>query len=72
MWTHPVTDEQIAKLVDHWGVDSISGNGWFDVLMPEEKTLACGDVGTGAMRDWSEIVQRAVETLHLIDSPTLP
>ena len=31
--------------------------GWFEVLKPVEKELACGDVGDGAMRDWKEIVQ---------------
>lgn len=37
-------------------------NGWFQVLMPEQKTLACGDVGDGAMMDWKEIV-KVVETI---------
>lgn len=32
-------------------------SGWFEVLLPMEKELACGDVGTGAMKDWKEIVK---------------
>ncbi len=31
--------------------------GWFEVLRPTEKELACGDIGDGAMREWKEIVQ---------------
>ncbi|KAI5287301.1 hypothetical protein KEM52_001658 [Ascosphaera acerosa] len=30
--------------------------GWFTVIRPMEKTLACGDVGAGAMEDWRVIV----------------
>ncbi|KAI1370460.1 flavoprotein [Hypoxylon crocopeplum] len=32
------------------------GDGWFEVLRPQQKTLACGDVGDGAMMDWRDIV----------------
>ncbi|CAF9938669.1 MAG: hypothetical protein HETSPECPRED_001148 [Heterodermia speciosa] len=48
MWEHPVTAKQVAVLVDEWE--------WFEVLMPQVKVLACGDVGQGGMCDWSEIV----------------
>ena len=30
--------------------------GWFEVLRPIEKELACGDVGEGAMMEWEDIV----------------
>ncbi|KAL8922556.1 MAG: hypothetical protein Q9208_005059 [Pyrenodesmia sp. 3 TL-2023] len=48
MWEHPVTAKQVAVLAGEWN--------WFEVLMPQVKELACGDVGQGAMRDWQEIV----------------
>ena len=48
MWEHPVTAKQITVLADEWK--------WFEVLSPQVKKLACGDVGQGAMRDWTEIV----------------
>ena len=54
MWMHPVTRKHLSILEDEWGVDCGHG-GWVEVLRPVEKTLACGDVGTGAMREWSEI-----------------
>jgi phosphopantothenoylcysteine decarboxylase len=48
MWAHPLTAKQIAILSDEWG--------WFEVLPPQVKTLACGDIGQGGMCDWNEIV----------------
>ncbi|KAI9751528.1 MAG: swr complex subunit [Chaenotheca gracillima] len=54
MWRHPVTRKQIKVLEEEWGVRE---DGWFEVLRPIEKELACGDVGDGAMKDWREIVQ---------------
>ncbi|KAG9237555.1 phosphopantothenoylcysteine decarboxylase [Amylocarpus encephaloides] len=61
MWRHPVTGRQVAVLEGEWGVKEGEGGdgeeGWFEVLRPKEKELACGDVGDGAMREWSEIVE---------------
>jgi phosphopantothenoylcysteine decarboxylase len=62
MWQHPVTAKQIAVLEDEWGVKN---DGRFEVLRPIEKTLACGDTGSGAMRDWKEIVSVVEERLGL-------
>ncbi|KAK4973970.1 hypothetical protein LTR28_010997 [Elasticomyces elasticus] len=62
MWMHPVTTKQIAVLRDEWGVEN---SGWFEVLMPIEKELACGDTGAGAMRDWKEVVRVVEERLCL-------
>ncbi len=46
MWEHPVTARQLA-ILEEWE--------WFEILSPQVKALACGDVGQGAMRDWKEI-----------------
>lgn len=35
------------------------------MLSPQEKILACGDVGDGALRDWQEIVKIIEEKLNL-------
>ncbi|PGH03940.1 phosphopantothenoylcysteine decarboxylase [Blastomyces parvus] len=59
MWTHPLTAKQLAILNDEWK--------WFEVLPPQSKTLACGDTGQGAMRDWKEIVGVIEERLAAID-----
>lgn len=64
MWKNPVTGKQIAVLEEEWGVGK---GGWFEVLRPMEKTLACGDTGSGPMKDWKEIVQVIEESLRLGD-----
>ena len=53
MWKQPITKQQVKILNEDWGVQK---DGWFEVLQPMEKELACGDVGGGAMKDWKEIV----------------
>ncbi|PKS08076.1 hypothetical protein jhhlp_006688 [Lomentospora prolificans] len=80
MWMHPVTSKHIHVLQDEWGVRQSGRSeaevrkdghaiaprtGWFEVLRPVEKALACGDVGSGAMREWSEIVEITKERLGL-------
>lgn len=39
------------------------GDGWFEVLRPKSKALACGDVGDGAMMEWTQIVAVIEERL---------
>ncbi|WZH47685.1 flavoprotein [Fusarium acuminatum] len=53
MWNHPVTKTQVRVLEEEWGGE----NGWFEVLRPVSKNLACGDVGSGAMVPWEQIVE---------------
>lgn len=67
MWRHPVTKSQIKILEQEWGIgpDGDEGEGWFEVLRPQEKELACGDVGDGAMKDWKEIVTAIEKRLKL-------
>jgi phosphopantothenoylcysteine decarboxylase len=78
MWMHPVTGRHLRVLEEEWGVDRARGHdgddeedeaddeGWFEVLRPVEKTLACGDTGGGAMREWTEIVAVIEERLGLV------
>ena len=56
MWEHPITARQIQVLEEEWGIEN-GGTGWFEVLRPQEKTLACGDRGIGAMMGWEEIAE---------------
>lgn len=64
MWRHPVTRKQIQVLEEDWAIDK-AHDGWVELLRPVEKTLACGDAGDGAMREWSEIVSVIEERLNL-------
>lgn len=53
------------------GDDGIEGDredvqgGWFEVLRPQVKALACGDVGDGAMAPWEKIVEVIEERMEL-------
>lgn len=70
MWRHPITKKQIKVLEEEWGIsdhgeNSLGDQGWFELLHPQEKELACGDVGDGAMKDWQDIVQVIEQRLGL-------
>ena len=52
MWNHPATAQHMSVLEEDWNV---ARGGWVEVLRPVEKELACGDTGSGAMKDWKEI-----------------
>jgi phosphopantothenoylcysteine decarboxylase len=62
MWLQPITKKQIKVLDEEWGVRN---GGWFEVLQPMQKELACGDVGGGAMKEWKEIVEVLEDRLGL-------
>lgn len=64
MWLQPITKKQVDVLHEEWGTKN---GGWFEVLLPMEKQLACGDVGGGAMKDWKEIVEVIEDRLGLIN-----
>ena len=56
MWYQPVTKKQIKSLEEDWGADDSGGQSCLTVLRPKEAELACGDIGDGAMKNWTEIV----------------
>ncbi len=53
MWMHPITTTQLDTLRS-WGIT---------VVEPVVKTLACGDVGIGAMAPLVEILNKVEELL---------
>ncbi|KAL2178031.1 flavoprotein [Thermothelomyces heterothallicus CBS 202.75] len=74
MWRHPITAKQIRVLKEDWGVkeepasgvgDSLSNIGWFKVITPISKTLACGDTGAGAMASVDTICEEIEQSLGL-------
>lgn len=50
MWRQPITSKHVRKL----GKEGF--RGYIEVLEPMSKTLACGDIGDGAMIDWKALV----------------
>ncbi|KAJ5099231.1 hypothetical protein N7532_006232 [Penicillium argentinense] len=65
MYVHPVTEKSLKVLRDEWGWSSSKPEGWITILPPIEKSLACGDAGTGGMMDWRNIVEAIREYLVL-------
>jgi phosphopantothenoylcysteine synthetase/decarboxylase len=59
-----VTARHIRLLKEDWGVHD-SDMGWIDVLEPQVKELAYGDIGPGAMCDWQAIVAQIERRLGL-------
>lgn len=54
MWLHPLTAKQLKIVTEEIG---------YQVIGPQPgKSLACGDVGPGAMTEWKEIVALALRT----------
>lgn len=62
MWRHPVTAEHLRRVGGEWGVEN---GGWFEVLGPVEKGMACGDTGAGGMQEWGMIVETIERRLQL-------
>ncbi|GAA5929003.1 hypothetical protein JCM3775_006709 [Rhodotorula graminis] len=56
MFAHPLTAKQLAVVRDELG---------YNVHGPIGKKLACGDIGIGAMTEWSDIVQLVVDEYGL-------
>ncbi|KAK7206991.1 flavoprotein [Myxozyma melibiosi] len=52
MYNNPITKRQLRLISDEMP--------WIEVLKPVEKVLACGDIGMGGMREWSDIVEIVV------------
>ncbi|KAI5450064.1 hypothetical protein NCC49_003825 [Naganishia albida] len=49
MYTHPLTAKQLKIVIDELGYKVVGPQG--------SKGLACGDIGVGAMTEWTDIVQ---------------
>jgi phosphopantothenoylcysteine decarboxylase len=61
MYEHPLTKEHVRTIVEVIG---------YHVVGPISKSLACGDVGVGAMVEWSNIVLTVVRKFHLVRRET--
>ncbi|KAI0074158.1 flavoprotein [Panus rudis PR-1116 ss-1] len=56
MYEHPLTGEHLRVVREVVK---------YEVVGPIGKTLACGDVGVGAMTEWRDVVQIVVDRFHL-------
>ena len=68
MHLHPLTKNHLSILENAWGMEPLDDAApLIEVLRPVEKTLACGDTGVGAMKEWSSIVARIEDFLASFD-----
>mmetsp|Transcript_24744 Transcript_24744/g.36293 ORF Transcript_24744/g.36293 Transcript_24744/m.36293 type:complete len:276 (+) Transcript_24744:72-899(+) len=67
MWVHPITRSQLNLICDfsNNGAMTRGGKSQVHVVEPQEKTLACGEVGTGALAEVSKIIQVTKEYLEI-------
>jgi phosphopantothenoylcysteine synthetase/decarboxylase len=67
MWDHPITSQQLKQIIS-FGITSDKSESCVHIIPPQEKMLACGEVGIGAMAEVSLIV----ETLSSLLQSRLP
>lgn len=60
MWEHPITSQQLSQFKSFGRNTNSNDLGRYESLVrivePQSKTLACGEIGVGAMADVSLIV----------------
>lgn len=61
MWEHPLTRKQLNAVLQFWKDDDNFPNG-IRIVEPQEKTLACGEIGVGALAPIETIIE-AVQVL---------
>ncbi|CAJ1952424.1 unnamed protein product [Cylindrotheca closterium] len=60
MWQHPLTLQQLDTICGFWNFQGDSRNG-IQIVEPQEKKLACGEIGNGALASVDVIID-AVRT----------
>lgn len=62
MWVHPLTSLQLKTIQSFWKGPPQKENGIY-IVEPQVKTLACGEVGSGALAKVHDIVMSAKNCL---------
>lgn len=63
MWDHPLTKQQLNIVQGFW--NEKKSQNFIKVVEPQVKTLACGEVGKGAMASLDEIIDTCKNVLRL-------
>jgi phosphopantothenoylcysteine decarboxylase len=66
MWEHPITAQQLKQIVS-FGTRPDRCKSCVHIVSPQEKMLACGEIGIGAMAEVSLIV----DTVSRLLDPSL-
>jgi phosphopantothenoylcysteine decarboxylase len=59
MWEHPITKQQLERVQHFFGAAAVTAEGMSQccpIVQPQVKTLACGQLGNGALAEVSDIV----------------
>jgi phosphopantothenoylcysteine decarboxylase len=82
MWQHPLTEQQLTTIQGFWNchrkdnaiiqrgadeLDTIISSSGVKIVSPQVKTLACGEVGNGALAPVEDIL-RAIEEVVTLSS----
>ena len=62
MWQHPLTQTQLTTIQSFWNLETSNQNE-IHVVEPQVKTLACGEVGTGALAPVDDILEAVTKCL---------
>ena len=69
MWDHPLTKLQLATIQSFWNSKghfySADHSCGIQIIPPQEKTLACGEVGDGALASVDTIIEWVKKTLNI-------
>jgi phosphopantothenoylcysteine decarboxylase len=61
MWQHPLTQPQLRTIQGFWNTAKNPQNG-IAIIEPQEKKLACGEIGNGALASVDDILS-AVDSI---------
>jgi phosphopantothenoylcysteine synthetase/decarboxylase len=56
MWQHPLTQTQLKTIQSFWNFEKNAMHEIY-IVEPQIKTLACGEVGTGALASVDDILE---------------
>ena len=62
MWQHPLTIHQLDTIRGFWNVQRDSGRNGIQIVEPQEKKLACAEIGNGALASVDVIIDTVQKT----------
>ena len=64
MWQHPITQLQLSQIQQFYKPRTPKQENGVLVIPPQVKTLACGEVGTGALASLDDIMTKVEVVIH--------
>jgi len=70
MWDHPFTQQHLASVKNIHNTNQHK-TPLFEILEPESRRLACGDIGKGALVSTDKIVDKVSQMMDLMHYPDI-